>query len=77
MTERSAKDMVADAARLHRECKMKPNGRDRCLEIADQIEPRYRTIPGKYPSCTGTIAKRWGAAYDGAAMALQRQGRKD
>ena len=39
----------------------------RCREIADQVVPEYRT--GRYP-CHGTYAKRWGAAWQGACLAL-------
>lgn len=39
----------------------------RCVEIADQVVPSYR---GKGLCCTGPTAKRWQAAYDGAARAL-------
>lgn len=40
-----------------------------CVEIADRVVPRYR-CQKPYPSCTGTIAKRWEAAYYGASAAL-------
>lgn len=39
----------------------------RCVEIADQVVPSFR---GKGLCCTGPTAKRWQAAYDGAARAL-------
>ena len=42
---------------------------DRCTEIADQVEPRYRCGPRSY-SCTGHVAKLWQAAWDGACVAL-------
>lgn len=35
--------------------------------IADEIEPRYQT--GNY-SCSGHVAKQWGAAYEGALRGL-------
>lgn len=41
---------------------------DRCTKIADQVVPRYRQLP--YPSCGGTIATQWQAAWDGACIAL-------
>lgn len=44
-------------------------GAAKCAAIADVIEPRYRRAEHS-PSCTGTIGKRWGAAYEGAYMAL-------
>lgn len=37
-------------------------------KIADKIIPSYR-LSGKSYSCTGTIAKKWQAAYEGACMA--------
>ncbi|MEG3175862.1 hypothetical protein U1872_06440 [Sphingomonas sp. RB3P16] len=47
---------------------------DRCTEIADQVEPKYRTYDDKLHqpgySCTGHTAKRWQAAWDGACIAL-------
>jgi hypothetical protein len=42
---------------------------DRCAKIADQVEPRYRTLGRSY-SCTGAVAKLWGAAFNGAWLAL-------
>lgn len=41
----------------------------RSVEIADQIVPDYRGGQRSY-SCTGTMAKRWGAANDAARLAL-------
>ena len=41
----------------------------RCTQIADAVVPAYRTA-GRALSCTGTIAKRWQAAWDGACLAL-------
>lgn len=41
---------------------------ERCTQIADAVVPTYRG-PGPY-SCTGAIAKRWQAAWDGACIAL-------
>lgn len=40
----------------------------RCTEIADKVVPEYRG--GKPRCCTGHIAKRWQAAWDGACVAL-------
>ncbi|GGO94918.1 hypothetical protein [Stakelama pacifica] len=44
----------------------------RCCAIADRVEPRYRSQqPGaRAYSCTGHVAKLWGAAYEGARLAL-------
>jgi hypothetical protein len=42
---------------------------ERVAEIADRVVPEYRTLGRSY-SCTGTIAKRWGAAYRAAYLAL-------
>lgn len=42
---------------------------DRCTQIADQVVPKCRT-EGKSYCCTGVIAKRWQAAWDGACLAL-------
>lgn len=41
----------------------------RATEIADKIVPKYRRGERSY-SCTGTIAKQWQAAWDGAIEAL-------
>lgn len=46
----------------------------RCTQIADVVVPAYRDGRRSY-SCTGTVAKRWQAAWDGACAALR--GRKD
>lgn len=40
-----------------------------CTTIADQIMPAYRSGDRSY-SCTGHVAKRWQAAWDGACVAL-------
>lgn len=42
---------------------------DRCTQCADAIVPEYRHGNKAY-GCTGTVAKRWQAAWDGACMAL-------
>jgi hypothetical protein len=42
----------------------------RCTQIADAVVPEYRGGKRSY-SCTGTVAKRWQAAWDGAAHALR------
>ncbi len=41
---------------------------ERCTQIADVVVPEYRG--GKDYSCTGRVAKRWQAAWDGARLAL-------
>jgi hypothetical protein len=41
----------------------------RCTLIADQVVPEYRGGERSY-SCTGRVAKRWQAAWDGACVAL-------
>lgn len=41
----------------------------RATEIADQVVPRYR-CQKPYPSCTGTIAHEWSAAWEAAYIAL-------
>jgi hypothetical protein len=41
----------------------------RCTQIADQVVPEYRARNKSY-SCTGGMAKRWQAAWDGACAAL-------
>jgi len=41
----------------------------RCLLIADKVVPQYRSGKRGY-SCTGGMAKRWGAAFEGALLAL-------
>lgn len=38
-------------------------------QIADQVVPQYRAPGSRYP-CHGIVAKRWGAAYEAAALAL-------
>jgi hypothetical protein len=43
----------------------------RCTQIADAVVPQYRA-EGKSYSCAGGVAKRWQAAWDGAAVALGR-----
>lgn len=40
-----------------------------CTKIADEVVPEYRTGRRDY-SCTGHVAKRWQAAWDGACIAL-------
>lgn len=40
--------------------------------IADKLVPAYRAKSSRY-SCTGTIAKMWNAAYEGAHSALASQ----
>jgi hypothetical protein len=42
---------------------------DRCDQIADEVVPAYRCGKRSY-GCTGTVAKRWGAAWDAACLAL-------
>lgn len=49
---------------------MSPN--EQCSRIADQVVPEYRGGARSY-SCTGTIAKRWNAAYEAAKIAEVRQ----
>jgi hypothetical protein len=44
------------------------------VEIADRVVPEYRDGKRSY-SCTGTVAKRWQAAYDGACIAFVRSQR--
>lgn len=41
----------------------------RCTQIADTIVPEYRGGKKSY-GCTGVVAKRWQAAWDGACLAL-------
>jgi hypothetical protein len=41
----------------------------RCTVIADEVVPEYRGSKRSY-SCTGRVAKRWQAAWDGACVAL-------
>jgi ribulose kinase len=41
----------------------------RCTQIADKVVPEYRGSERGY-SCTGSVAKRWQAAWDGACVAL-------
>ena len=43
----------------------------RCVEIADTVVPQYRSDKRSY-SCTGGMAKRWQAAFEGACIALGR-----
>ena len=45
---------------------------ERATAIADKIVPAYRAKGSRY-SCTGTIAKMWNAAYEGACSALPSQ----
>lgn len=42
---------------------------DRCTQIADVVVPEYRGGRRSY-GCTGGVAKRWQAAWDGACLAL-------
>ena len=42
---------------------------ERATAIADKIVPAYRAKGSRY-NCTGTIAKMWNAAYEGAHSAL-------
>lgn len=42
-------------------------------EIADRIVPEYRRSNGTYYSCTGTVAKRWNAAYLAAELAITQK----
>lgn len=42
---------------------------ERCGRIADEVVPAYRDGKCRY-GCTGTVAKRWQAAWDGACVAL-------
>lgn len=44
----------------------------RCTQIADAVVPEYRAGKRSY-SCTGRVAKRWQAAWDGACIALGRE----
>lgn len=44
----------------------------RCTQIADAVVPEYRDGKRSY-SCTGLVAKRWQAAWDGACIALDRE----
>ena len=49
---------------------MTPRALDkRCVEIADAVVPQYRSGERSY-SCTGGMAKRWQAAFEGACLAL-------
>lgn len=41
----------------------------RCNLCADMVVPEYRSGLRSY-SCTGTVAKRWQAAWDGACIAF-------
>jgi hypothetical protein len=40
-----------------------------CTQIADEVVPEYRGGKRSY-SCTGRVAKRWQAAWDGTCVAL-------
>ena len=42
---------------------------ERATAIADKIVPAYRAKGSRY-NCTGTIAKMWNAAYEGAHSAI-------
>lgn len=42
---------------------------ERCTQIADAVVPAYRGGKKSY-GCTGVVAKRWQAAWDGACFAL-------
>jgi len=42
---------------------------ERCTQIANTLVPEYLTGKRDY-SCTGSVAKRWQAAWDGACVAL-------
>jgi len=42
---------------------------ERCVQVADTVVPQYRNAKRSY-SCTGGMAKRWAAAFDGARIAL-------
>jgi len=42
---------------------------ERLAAIADQVVPEYRAKGASY-SCTGHVAHKWNAAYEGAARAL-------
>jgi hypothetical protein len=41
----------------------------RCTQIADRVVPEYRVGRKSY-SCTGGVAKRWFAAWQGACIAF-------
>jgi hypothetical protein len=41
----------------------------RCTQVADAVVPQYRGGKKSY-SCTGTVARHWQAAWDGACIAL-------
>ncbi|NLS27976.1 hypothetical protein S2M10_29780 [Sphingomonas sp. S2M10] len=41
----------------------------RCCQIADRVVPEYR-VGTRSHSCCGTTAKRWSAAFEGAALAI-------
>jgi len=43
-----------------------------CTQVADMVVPQYRDGKKSY-SCTGGVAKRWGAAFEGARLALGHQ----
>lgn len=42
---------------------------ERCTAIADRVVPKYRAEGARY-SCGGVIARAWGAAWNGACLAL-------
>lgn len=42
---------------------------ERCTLIADKVVPQYRDEKKSY-GCTGVVAKRWQAAWDGTCLAL-------
>ena len=44
----------------------------RCTQIADAVVPEYRAGKRSY-TCTGRVAKRWQAAWEGACIALGRE----
>lgn len=48
---------------------LSPEQESRCAEIADLVVPAYRDGKRSY-SCGGHVAQRWGAAYEGAVLAL-------
>lgn len=46
-----------------------------CTQIADAVVPEYRGGKKSY-ACTGLVAKRWQAAWDGACLALGHDPRR-
>lgn len=64
---------LASGLLLYRMCMggrvIKPEVETRCAKIADMVVPQYRNGEKSY-SCTGGVAKRWLAAFEGARMAL-------